>query len=60
MALRLKSDYAEAYNNRGAAKKALGQYKEAVADFDKTIHLNPNLAEPYTNRGTVMPRIGSV
>ena len=58
LALRLKSDYAEAYNNRGASKKALGLYKEAVADFDKTIHLNPNLAEPYTNRGTVMLELG--
>ena len=58
LALRLKSDYAEAYNNRGAAKKALGQYKAAIADFDKTIHLNPNLAEPYTNRGTVMLELG--
>ena len=54
LALRLKPDYAEAYNNRGAAKKDLGQYQEAIADFDKTIRLNPNLAEPYTNRGVVM------
>ena len=58
LALRLKSDYAEAYNNRGTAKKALGQYKAAIADFDKTIHLNPNLAEPYTNRGAVMLELG--
>ena len=58
LALRLKPDYAEAYNNRGAAKKDLGQYQEAIADFDKTIRLNPNLVEPYTNRGVVMLELG--
>lgn len=56
--LRLKPDYAEVYNNRGAAKKDLGQYKEAIADFDQTIHLNPNLAEPHTNRGVVKYALG--
>ena len=50
-AIRLNPDYAEAYNNRGAAKNELDLYDEAIADFDKSICLNSNLAEPYTNRG---------
>ena len=33
-AIRLKPDYAEAYNNRGTEKGALGQRDEAIADYD--------------------------
>ena len=39
-----------AYNNRGnAAKHHLKQYKEAIADYDKAIELNPE-DEAYNNR----------
>ena len=36
-----------AYNNRGVAKSELKQYKEAIADYDKAIELNPENAAAY-------------
>ena len=51
-AIRLKPDYtAEAYNNRGVDKHALGRHEAALADYDEAIRLKPDLAEAYTNRG---------
>ena len=50
-AIRLKPDYAEAYNNRGNVKSDLNQHEEAIADHDKAIRLKPDLAEAYNNRG---------
>ena len=39
-ALEMKPDYAEAYNNRGASYKNLGQTVKAQDDFDKACSLN--------------------
>ena len=50
-AIRLKPDFAEAYNNRGNAKTDLGQYEAAVADFDEAIRLRPAYAAAYFRRG---------
>ena len=36
----------------GLVKNDLKQYKEAIADFDKAIELNPEDAEAYYNRGS--------
>ena len=35
------------------AKFELKQYKEAIADFDKAIELNPKNADIYNNRGNI-------
>ena len=40
-AIELNPKYILAYNNRGNARKELGQHKEAIKDFDKAIQLNP-------------------
>lgn len=45
-AIRLKPEFPEAYNNRGVAKRDLGQYQEAIADYDKAIELKPEFPEP--------------
>ena len=50
-AIRLKPDYAAAYNNRGNAKKELKQYNAAIADYGQAIRLEPNDAAAYNNRG---------
>ena len=50
-AITLKSDYADAYNNRGVAYGNKGNYDRAIKDCNKAIQLNPNLAEAYNNRG---------
>ena len=56
--LRLKPDYAEAYNNRGAAKDALGRHDDALADYAEAIRLKPDLAEAYGNRGNAKNALG--
>jgi tetratricopeptide (TPR) repeat protein/S1-C subfamily serine protease len=46
-----KQPEAYAYNNRGNAKFALGDKKEAIADYDRAIAINPKDAKAYYNRG---------
>jgi tetratricopeptide (TPR) repeat protein len=50
-AIRLKPDFAAAYNNRGIARKAKGDLDGALKDFGKAIRLNPGDADTYNNRG---------
>jgi tetratricopeptide (TPR) repeat protein len=57
-ALKLKPDYAEAYNNRGIAKGNMGEYKEAIADYDKALKLKPDYAEVYVNRCVYYCKLG--
>ena len=57
---RLKPDYAEAYNNRGVAKRKLGQYEAAVADYDEAIRLKPDFAEAYSNRGHTKQKLARI
>ncbi len=57
-AIRLKPDYAEAYNNRGAVKAALGRHDDALADYAEAIRLKPDHASPYYNLGIVKAKLG--
>ena len=57
-AIKLKPDYAEAYNNRGIAYDGMGKSKEAIADYSKAIELKPNDAEAYYNRGVAYDDLG--
>ena len=57
-AIRLKPDYAKAYNNRGVAKDDFGRYEDAIADYDEAIRLNPDYAEAYSNRGNAKRDLG--
>ena len=50
-AIRLKPDYAEAYNNRGIAHQEGGDLDGAVADYSEAIRLKPDFAKAYGNRG---------
>ena len=50
--MRLAPRHAQAYNNRGVARLALGDRRGAFADYDRALALNPNLAQAYNNRGT--------
>ncbi len=57
-ALRLNPTLADAYNNRGVAKKHLGKLKEAIDDYDRAILLKPDFAVAYFNRGDAKKALG--
>jgi tetratricopeptide (TPR) repeat protein len=50
-ALRLDPDNANAYNERGSAYAAKGDYDQALADYNQAIRLDPNDTHAYNNRG---------
>jgi tetratricopeptide (TPR) repeat protein len=51
-AIRLKPDYAEAYNNRGISHYNQGDLSAAIHDYTRSIELgNPELHLPYNTRG---------
>ena len=56
--IRLQSDYADAYNNRGIVKEALGRHEDAIADYDEAIRLQPDYVIAYNNRGNVKKALG--
>jgi len=49
-AIRLKPDFAEAYNNRGATRADKGDLDGALRDYDGAIRLKPDFALAYYNR----------
>ena len=53
-AIRLRPDYAEAYNDRGHAyHRKGGNGDRALADFTRAIELRPEYPTAYNNRGVV-------
>lgn len=54
IAIRLRPDYAEAYNDRGHSYHWKGGSGDrALADFTRAIELRPNYPTAYNNRGVV-------
>ena len=49
---------AESYYFWGCTKHVLGNYKGAVADYDKAIQLKPDYAKAYHNRGYTKVTLG--
>src|SRR5512147_2840805 len=47
------TNLAKVYYKRGSAYSALGQYRQALADLDQALRLDPSYAKAYTNRGIV-------
>ena len=60
MAIKLRPDYVEAYDNRGIAYGRKGNSDRAIVDFNKAIELNPNYAEAYSNRGVAYHNKGDL
>ncbi len=50
-ALRLNPQLAEAWNNRGIARRVKGDLDGALADYAEALRLNPQLVYAYNNRG---------
>lgn len=50
-AIRLKSDYPEAHNQRGQLRRVIGDYIGARADYADALRLNPRYANAHYNWG---------
>lgn len=57
-AIKLKPDYAEAFNNRGIAYFDLGQYERAIEDYSESIRIKPDEGSAYHNRGNAYHKLG--
>jgi lipoprotein NlpI len=51
---------ARPYFHRGLAHELLGQHKEAVADFGRSIERDPKEAEAYDHRGSEQFKLGHI
>src|SRR3979490_1532803 len=47
---------ANAYNVRGTAYGRAGKLREAIADFDAALKINPGFYQAYANRALVQPQ----
>ena len=59
-ALKLKPDYAEAYNNLGIVLKDLGDLEAAIINYEKAIEIKPNYAEAYNSKGVALKEKGEI
>jgi tetratricopeptide (TPR) repeat protein len=57
-AIRLNSNHAIAFNNRGAMYAAKREYDRAIADYSEAIRLDPNYAVAHRNRAFSYSRKG--
>jgi Flp pilus assembly protein TadD len=57
-ALRLRVDYAAAYNGLGLAYVGMGRPGEAIGAFQQVIRLRPDAAEARLNLGVVYLSLG--
>ena len=46
-------NYSEFYYNRGLSYDELGQYEQAIYDYNKAIELNSNNSDVYFRRGLI-------
>jgi tetratricopeptide (TPR) repeat protein len=51
-------DTVATYVNRGIVKIHAGDHQAAIADFDRSIRLDPNQPESYLNKGSALLRLG--
>jgi len=49
-AIRLKSDYAEAFNNRGLVRKEMGDLEGALQDYNEALRAKPGYSFAFINR----------
>ncbi|MDB9411076.1 serine/threonine-protein kinase [Microcystis aeruginosa] len=57
-AIKLNSDDAVAYYDRGLAKYNLGDNQGAIKDFNQAIQINPDYANAYYDRGSAKSNLG--
>jgi protein O-GlcNAc transferase len=59
-AIKIKPDYAEAYNNMGIALKKKGDLKAAIDSYKHAIKIKPNYAGAYNNMGIALQDKGNL
>src|SRR4029450_5872816 len=59
-AIRLKPEFAEAFNNRGAARREKGDLDGALEDYTEAIRLIPGFKEAFLNRGNARQQKGDL
>lgn len=57
-AVKVKPDYATAWNNRGAACSELGNQEEALKSFDSAGEIDPSSARAFYGKGIVLGELG--
>src|ERR1039458_2707772 len=58
--IRLKPYYADAFNNRGVARRQKGDVEGALQDYSEAIRLKPDDADAFYNRGIARAAKGDV
>ena len=53
-AIRLKADYAEAYNQLGIVLNEQGQSAEAIENYRQAVRFKPDFAEAYNHLGVLL------
>ena len=51
-------EFSKNYFQRANFRVALGKHKDALADYDRAIELNPDYVEAYNNRGVAKSELG--
>ncbi len=57
-AVRLKTDFHQAFYNRGIALASLGRLEEALASYEQALTLKPDKQEAWISKGIVLRRLG--
>lgn len=57
-AIRLRADFAEAYYNRGVARRSKGDHRGATQDYNKAVQFNPDYARTYVKPGRELQPVG--
>jgi tetratricopeptide (TPR) repeat protein len=57
-AVKIKSDYHQAWNNRGIALGNLGRFEEAVASYDEAVKIKSDYHQAWNNRGIALDDLG--
>jgi tetratricopeptide (TPR) repeat protein len=56
-AIRIKSDYADAYLVMGSCRDIQGRTEEALACYKRTVEINPKIAEAWTDMGAIYRKL---
>ena len=59
-AIKIDSNYVEAYRKRGLAKEELKDFSGAIVDYSRAIKIDPNYATAYFNRGVCKFYLGDM